>query len=257
VSRPALSAWIGALVLIVMFAVPVDAAVSPCAGQATSHFAGGSTSYQLNIWGSKANISDFDPALCGSSSVSVAWSMVAAVSNDAQNAHGWAQIGYGEFGGNSGFSHSGYHTFSQFTKWCYDDGSACASGYPVTKFDPAPTSTVLYKNQYRSADSHIHMYYGSTQLDETEFDPTNNHWDGNWSAQFFDETYHQETDVVGKDANRVQYTSLMKQTDNSGGNWAGIQNITRRVDYSRYHAQFTNPTQNQNFETWTKPLNSL
>ena len=70
---------------------PAHAASSPCGS--SGNFAKGVLQTNHASYGARANISKQDPNLCGSTSVSVAWSMLASA--DGQ---GYAQVGYGRFG---------------------------------------------------------------------------------------------------------------------------------------------------------------
>lgn len=116
--------------LLVGLISPAKAAVVPCSGTTKSRFDGSATSYQVSIFGARSNISTNQPSICGPSSVSVIWSMVAAASATQSNSSGWAQAGYGQFGSSAGFAQSGYLVFAQYTKWCNNTTGACASGYP-------------------------------------------------------------------------------------------------------------------------------
>jgi hypothetical protein len=243
------------LVMVSLLAMPTSsyAAVSPC-GTSANRFAGGASSFQVSLWGAKASVQLFDPDLCGNTSVSVAWSMVTAASLDTSDASGWAQAGYGRFGTNAGFSQSGLQVFAQWNRWCKNDGSSCAS--LTTRFNPAPSGTEVYKAVYRSADNHIHMYVNDDQIAETDYDPTNSHWDGAWSAQYAGETLHLQTDVPGTSGNRVLFSNLQKSTS-STPDWHDLNNFSFVNAPDRYHRQFVDSSQNTDFNIWTNPLNSV
>ncbi len=178
--------------------------------------------------------------------------MVTARSAEVEGASGWAQVGYGRFGRNSGFAESGYLTFAQYARWCYDDGSGCAAGYPRTAFAPAPTGTVLYTNAYRASTTYIHMVAGGELIARTDFTPIGL-WKDAWQGQFFGETKHVESDVPGTRNSRVSFTGLMRQTDASG-TWATVERLTMFTSHCRYRQSAASGT--TDFEIWTYPLDS-
>ncbi len=89
------AASIGGVVALVLVAGAgnIAAARSPC-GSASNYFDG---AWALNTdrYGASASIQPFNPAICGSSSFGTAWSM----ETGKAASDGYAQAGYGNFGG--------------------------------------------------------------------------------------------------------------------------------------------------------------
>lgn len=231
-------------------AAPADAAITPC-GNPGEYVAGGASSFQTSIFGAKADITFIQPSICGDHGSSVAWSMVTAHSSLQSGTDGWAQAGYGDFGSALGLSQSGQQEFSQQTLWCPATGP-CASGYPVTKFHAIPSNPGPFdaRNDYFSGCACVHMAYEGNVIDTTNFNPVSA-WDAAWSAQFFGETHHLESDVPGFKTNHVHFTNLMKDT--GGQSWANVNNlpnfgVTNSV--CRYHAVMQSGT---DFDIWTYP----
>ena len=228
------------------------AAVSPC-GTASAHFDGAGTTFQTTIFGARANIEVRQPALCGTSSVSVIWAMVTADSAIHSGGSGWAQTGSGNFGSTAGYSHNGYLEFAQYTKWC--DTTSCATGYPITRFgDVPPLSGSPEASAFeKQTDSNIHMYYQNTQIAVTDFS-LSSAWDPAWSAQFSGETHHLGSDIVGVQANHVSVTNLQKATDTSS-DWANVTSTAVVSGDCRFRYQSVGT--GTDFDVWTQPLDSL
>jgi len=242
----------GALLLVTLFSAPGRANVTPC-GTLGEHLDGAATTFQNSIFGARANIGIEQPEICGSTSVSVIWSMVAAGSAIQSGTTGWAQAGCGQFGSQSGYSQSGYKEFAQFTKWCASDGT-CASGYPVTKFNgQPPASGNPIASAFQKADNAIHMYYDQIQIAVTDFNVASA-WNPSWSAQFSAETHHLGSDVPGYSDAKVHVTNLQKATDNTS-DWANIQSTTSQSPDCRYHYQGVGS--GTDFDVWTYPPYSL
>lgn len=255
VARWGAFASVGMLLVVALLpASEAGAAVLPCVGSPASRLVGANTTLQTSIFGGRAQISSQDPNLCGSTSVSVAWSMVTAhVAGQSDSHLGWAQVGFGRFGNDVGSTH-GFHMFAQFENNCdVLDPFSCS---PVTKFDVAPPSNAFYSDMFKDADNRIHMYATSgNQLAKTGFDPTAI-WDAAWQDQFQGETKHLQTDAPGTTGDRVQFTTIQKLI-NGTGDWQDTTNLYQQGDPPpcRYHFHDL-PGTSTDFEIYTDPLNS-
>jgi hypothetical protein len=218
------------------------------------HFDGKSAAFQSDTRGSKATIDDYRPDLCGPEASSLAWAMISA-SSTVHAGDGWAQVGYGRFGCSSGMSECGFLQFAQYTKWCQNNGSSCAPGYPKTAFGYRPLGPDTYKNTFNLENGLIHMTAGGTDIAATDFNPLNV-WGIYWQPQFYGEAWQCHTDVPGVNSSRVAFKNLQKEVNVSPGNPSGsfvdIEGfVSGTVDCTRYNRNGLGGT---NFEIWTQPL---
>jgi hypothetical protein len=226
----------GARTILVLAAVSLilgsgtaDAARSPCG--TLSNYLDGAWAPNTDQYGASASIQAYKPALCGSSSAGVAWSMESGQSPT----DGWAQVGYGNFGGS-------YEVFTQWTRSYFS--------VPNTKYFAAPSGTAQYWVSYNFNQGLLYMNKGVTTLAVTNFDPAV-YWSGPWIPQFFGETRHCESDVPGVAGNRVAFTSVRKMARD--GTWSSISSLTLpAADCTRYHRNWS--TQPTSFQIYTDPL---
>jgi len=191
--------------------------------------------------------------------------MVTGSSTQYLGGTGYAQVGYGRFGTDVFPGTQGFKTFSQHVK-CYVDVFYCGSGFlePLTStnvktfFAPGPTTAdVAYKTVFSGGDSKLHMYYGGTQLAESNFNPANVWVDSSWEGQFFGEAKHVKSDIVGRKNEKVFFSGLEKSNE-PGINWVTLNNfslVTPGAD--RYHSELTILGACCDFRIWTDPINSL
>ena len=178
------------------------------------------------------------PAVCsGAASFSVAWSMLTGLSSD----DGWAQGGFGRFHDIDG--QDGYFTFSQWT--------GCSSNCQLhTRYLDFPTDDRNWRVIYDDSDNHLHIYKGSEQLAATSFDPFNL-WTTPMEPQFFGETGHTASDVIGTLSNKARFYQVKKKK--ADGTWVDIDLLTLITpDSSRYHDAWD--VQPGSFKIWTEPL---
>jgi hypothetical protein len=189
--------------------------------QLTSATAAAATCYDPGNWqvgyttaadernrGARARIQFENPDLCGSDtdgpSASVAWSMVTAPATHASGSM-WAQAGYGQFA----FNGRDIATFTQYTKKC--KASASCTGSPVeTRFDTVNPHDPMTYRAFVDSDGHIRMEAGgSGAYDTTTYDPSGD-WESQWRLQYFGETLHRPTDVVGLPNDRTLFDEIKR-----------------------------------------------
>lgn len=143
--------------------------------------------------------------------------------------------------------------FSQWTTKC-DALGTCAtkSDETQTDFDNTnPTGSWTYKVSFEQ-DAHLHMRVNGNQLSETDYNPTN-YWEGEWDNEFFGETWHKESDVVGTSGDKVSFTDLL--TQHADHSWTSVCNCNLTFPgggTSRYHQEFYGVS--HAFRIWTNPL---
>ncbi|MGH2711516.1 MAG: hypothetical protein ACRDH9_09975 [Actinomycetota bacterium] len=192
-------------------------------------------------YGARAEIEKDKPDLCAKKSVSVAWSMVAG-GVTAEDVDGWAQVGYGRFGENSGHAESGMKVFTQTSR--YIDSK------PKTRFFPKPTGTHLYEVDYKFSDGLFHLFVDGDHLAKTNWDPAAS-WTGDWSTQIFAETTHPGSDIVGTAANHATFSSIKRKLRDDS--WVTVSDLALTTSPSpRYHSAWV--TQPTSFDVWTDPV---
>jgi hypothetical protein len=184
--------------------------------------------------------------------------MVTAPVQGNTSHQGWAQVGYGEFGLNAGWDQPSccHHVWAQEVR-DYNFDTKVALGLRNI-WRPAPTGPDLYTVGYRSGDQRVHYIVGSNEIGKTIFNAATA-WTADWQAQYFGETFHVRSDVVGTLADPVHFTGVQRKNSGEDQNsWTDVTNLTLNTDKpDRYHREKTNPTQNQSFNIWTHPLYSL
>lgn len=239
------SVLMGALLLVLALPGGVaHSASSPCGN--LGNWGKGVVAFNETTYGSKARISQQDPDLCGSASVSVAWVMVTG----ASSLDGWAQVGFGRFGSNDPYPQQpgGYSVFSQWIR-----SSSTSPRTTVTGNSPALNP--VYKTEYVFSTGVITMWAGSTLVDATNntWDPAIE-WSAPWQPQFVGETIHKASDMPGIASKHVSFTG-MKRLTNRVGDWDTMQDPSFAAfpnTPDRYHRQWvTKPT---DMDIWTHPL---
>lgn len=169
--------------------------------------------------------------------------------DNSNGGYGYAQVGYGKFGGNNYPAHTGLYEYAQWIRRC---DITCDFN---DKFGGHPNyASATFNTSYKSFDSHIHMYIDSTQLAESGWDPVAA-WNANWQAQFFGETKYNETDMPGTFSNRVRFLDNEKATSGSG-DWVEFDSLNNGSSgVNRYHFETTGT--HSDFKIWTHPLDSL
>lgn len=233
-----------------------EANVTPCTGSQASRFAGGNSPPTTSTWGVRADI-EFDPGgLCGSNAgATVTWAALASTSAEFPQlpSFGIAQAGYGNFASGSWPNHSGFWVFSQDTQVCV--AGECTD--TTTRFDGHTDHKETYNASYKSAGDNIHMYHDGTQINATDWSPMGV-WDSQWHGEFAGETKYLGSDVSGVESNPIVFQALERQTSIKSATWSTITTINLNGDVpDRYHRTKVNPSQSQNFQIWTKPLNAL
>jgi hypothetical protein len=254
------------LVLLVgsgVWAAPPAVAARACESPSMSYFEGAYSAYVTSVFGARGRIEYNNPDLCGSdvsdSGISLAWSMVTAHSDADPNGldpslDGWAQAGYGQFGGsNLAGAPAGFHIFSQWTRACKNNGTCRGDAAVVTTYNPAPTGSTIYSNYLRASDQHIVMYAASTFLDSTSYNPAGD-WDAAWAGQFFGETKHLGDDVVGVQGDPTSFDYLQKYASNGDINFF-VSLSHGHSPGTRYHySTFSPAVGGLGFRIWTDPL---
>lgn len=183
---------------------PAAAAGATCGTKNNYYAVAQSSSYSSLVYGVKANIQRYDPALCssasGSPSVSAAWAMLIPQTPLTQ----YAQAGYVKVGTNNPDypSHTGLHEFAQYTYACAPN---CGSGNPnaATAWGPTPpTGSTTYSVFLRASDDRIVMQAAGSTLLVMNRD-ISGEWSTGWGGQFGGETFHTASDIPGVDTNHV------------------------------------------------------
>ncbi|MCW2747522.1 MAG: hypothetical protein JWP10_664 [Nocardioidaceae bacterium] len=230
-------------------------------GAASSSFTGGYSAFSSAIFGTRSRIEYNNPDLCGSDAdgpgISVVWSMVTAPSDSSPTNNdrvGWAQTGYGQFGGASAYT-TGIWNFAQWTRKCKNVGTCGSDLEDIvhTVYLDHPSGAQMYANVLRASDDFIHMYVDGVELTKTTYNPAGD-WDAAWQGQFFAETHEKSSDVVGTSTDVTSMDYLQKY-DSAGGVafFSTINGST--TSGTRYHRSAYSPTVGGNgLKIWTDPL---
>lgn len=76
-----------------------------------------------------------------------------------------------------------------------------------------------------------------------------------WSAQCSGEVLHAQSDIVGTSADRVNCTTIEKQTNHSPVTWATIASLSMTAQHCRFHYVTTGVDANSRI--CTNPINSV
>ena len=229
-------------------------------GTPGNFFAGGGAAASSAVRGSSARIEYNNPDLCGNDttggSFSVAWAMVTAPSltfptNSA--AQGWAQTGYGQFAHDSGSLNEGIHPFAQYSLACRSTLSCLGDTVDTYLAPGGVTSLQTYSNVWESANGHVHMRVGSTQLLETYYNPVGL-WKPEWRGEFAGEVGHAQSDVPGVSSDITTFDYL-KKFDAAGASsfYSSVSMYTPTS--SRHHVSSYAPAGGgPGLKIWTAPL---
>lgn len=252
-------------------AAPVQAAQGSCSGQTSHDFVGGATTFQSSIYGARADIDQYQPDLCNTSSgyavsASEAWAMVTA--DDKSNSSGtphpvhYAQSGIVRWGNSSPTEFHGFHTFAQWTRGCNPNCTG-RGGNIVTMLGPDPSGVATYSAFLRSSTQTIVMKVGSQIVGETGYNPADV-WDSRWQAEYFGEVYHHESDLMGKDSNRLKVTNIQRYESDGSINFVANLNYDNgtakycsggNVNCPRFHIEdFAPGAGGLGMKLWTDPI---
>lgn len=227
-------------VLTILDSGQADAALATC-GTPGNYFDGAENTASTAIYGVAADIETQEPALCsaagGSSSSSSAWAMLTpAGQND------YAQAGYVKNGVNVTQYPTGFHYLAQYTT---------TTGGVVTFISGNPgTSTHTYAVYLRASDDRVHMTYDGVNMLTMNYDTTGN-WNTAWQGQFYGETWHAESDVVGSNANRARFNRIYKY--NSAGTETFITDLSGLATSIRYAFSIANAAVGGKYiDIWTQ-----
>lgn len=170
---------------------------------------------------------------------------------------GYAQAGYGQFGGDSGYG-TRWATFGQYTDACVATGD-CELGPDTveTTFKQAPPTGGAWSYTARSepGDGLIHMYAAGTNVDlgYTYYDPES-YWGAQWWVEYSAETHQTETDVVGTSGDYAHFYNLRYTDSSTTLHYTTAQLYPLYPGYTRYHNVFYTPSIGQGISVWTNPL---
>lgn len=162
---------------------------------------------------------------------------------------GWAQVGY---------THESGDTAREFAQVvAKNPDPLCGGNSPPTKYGAAVSTgecgssdfeddCALYRVVIES-DGYAHTYINGTHFwANKNFKPANK-WSTPFSSQFFGETFHKESNVVGTSADHVTFRRI--QARNSSGSWE-TRGLTGASPVCRYRLSLIS---NSEFEIWTYP----
>lgn len=223
-----------------------------CGGGAYFH-TGRSAQASSAVWGARATIEDFDPDLCSTASASSVWALVAAPKSGNASEIMYAQAGYLKVGQyTNGPVPAGWRKFAQYAKSC-SPGCAPSLDYVTWWSDAAPTGPLTYVATYRQSDDRIHMYSNGVDVLQTTYDPVSV-WTSQWTPQYYAETWHAGTDIVGSSGNKTSLWNLQvyDSSENTSfpANW-----IAPSAGTTRHFGQITYPgTGGEGMDLWTYPI---
>lgn len=237
-----------------LFTPTANAAGLTC-GTIGNYFEGVGTAAQASIFGARATIETVTPPLCSagtSPSESTVWAMVAAhrVGAPHDDAHRmYAQAGYVNSGPFSG-DPIGLTKFAQFTKACSPGCKAGELPFISWYSNGAPSGSLTYVAKYQNGDGLIHMYANGVDVLQTTY-ATTGVWESAWNAYWSAETFHIQTDIVGRSSNKASLWNM--QTYSSSGSAVFPASIPIRYDYvPNYRFNFTSPaTGGTGIDLWT------
>lgn len=249
-------------------ALPMSSSQAAIAGSCVeadpSYISGAASESKASVFGTRAWIEYENPDLCQddttSPSLSVAWSMVTAISAhypaSVIDAHGWAQTGYGQFGSRATIRGlvSGVHVFSQYTYKCKSYLS-CTGERVSTEFGGGVSVSHRYED-YQRSDGKLVMSIDGTTLDTSNYDPFGD-WDREWAGQVAGETFHKQSDIPGTSSDPVNMWGIQKYAANgSTSYYASLTAAEQPGSINRYHNTVNSPASGgQGLAIYTSPLN--
>jgi hypothetical protein len=214
-----LAAAVAALLVLALTGM-ARAATSPCGTSGNYHDYAALTGHVQ--YGVQAQISTYEPDLCGSTSASFAW-----VAEEDPSSTGIVQIGYAKVGSTNGTFEHGWHVF--------DERKKCSSNTqcpPFYQYWPAPSGTKTYKVGYDSTNSRFDLWYDNEEVDHTVWDPTVE-WGSPWDVTLAGETLHCESDVPGTFTSPALFSSIVRKA--SDNTWGQADNLALgQPECSRY-----------------------
>lgn len=134
----------------------------------------------------------------------------------------YAQSGIVRWGNSSPTEFHGFHTFAQWTRGC-NPNCMGSGGNIVTMLGPDPSGVATYSAFLKSSTQTIVMKVGSQIVGETGYNPADV-WDSRWQAEYFGEVYHHESDLMGKDSNRLKVTNIQRYESDGSINFVANLN---------------------------------
>lgn len=222
--------------------IPAASAAGMCQdnGAASNVFDG--TVQETTTYGAYANLDSQVGPLCttgNSASASTAWAMLSggSIAND-----GYAQSGIVNQRDQPQANIDYY-----FYQWAKRN-PATYPGEPYYEQDPGTvTGSHNYQETYNFSTGHIEMYYDSTKLAETNFDPAVS-WSPSWWNQWNGEVGDPQDDMPGTSA-APEHFRYLGYIPCRGCAMQTPSSLTLSSGSSRFHYQWV--TTNYNFNIWT------
>jgi len=202
----------------------------PCGTQG-NYFDGTPYSTQTT-YGAFASISTGNPTLCDTAGDSSAWAMLSG-GGQCQ----YTQVGYVK---QRNMGDVAPHRFLEVRRGC---------GYPATFYRESATvsGTHSYRNSYIFSVGRVYLYWDTTKVAETTWDPALV-WTPGWAPEFNGETLYPGDNVPGTTGSPVYFSSLKRMLRDSS--WVNPINLTLTSSFSYYKYQWD--TVNQRFHIWTQ-----